>query len=51
MLKKILIRSVLAGVLFAGVVAAQPDTFHIQRSTTVRTSPEYVFAHQQEIES
>ncbi|HEY3499494.1 MAG TPA: SRPBCC family protein [Polyangiaceae bacterium] len=44
MLKKILAGSALASVLFAGVVAAQPDTFHIERSTTVRTAPEHVFS-------
>jgi hypothetical protein len=44
MIKQILIGTAAASVLFASVVAAQPDTFHFERSTLVNTAPEYVFA-------
>lgn len=45
MVKKI---AIIIGILFAGILlyaANQPDTFRMERSTSIKASPEKIFPH------
>ena len=44
MFKKILIGLVVLLAVLAGVIATRPDTFAVERSTTIQASPEFAFA-------